>query len=126
LPADAAQRDLGKLRGGEQIVFHLADRAIGIYDSEIEDRAYFDGDVVPGDNVLRRHVHRHGAQIDAEHFFDERDHVRYARPARRYHAPQTKDDGALVFLENLDAGDDDERGDDEDCSRESEQLSDEV
>jgi hypothetical protein len=45
-------------------------------------------------------------------------------PGPRGAVPQTKDDGALVFLENLDAGDDDERGDDEDCSRGSKQLSD--
>src|SRR5262249_51576949 len=41
----------------------------------VEDRAHLQRDVVPGDHVLRRDVHRDRAQVDADRLLDARDHV---------------------------------------------------
>src|SRR5207253_6336828 len=47
-------------------------------------------DVVLGDHVLRRDVHRDRAQVDADRLLDPRDHVNDPRPARRDDRPSRK------------------------------------
>ena len=88
LAADAAQRRLRDLRRGVEVVLHLHNRAVGVEDAEIEHGAYFDGDVVAGDDVLRGHVEGDGPQVEAEHLLDERDDVDDPGTARRSQTSQ--------------------------------------
>src|SRR5439155_1317333 len=100
---------------GEKIVLDLADRAVRLQHAEVEHRVDLDRNVVAGDHVLRRNVHRDGAEIDPHELLDERYNVRDAGAARLDHAAEAEDDGALVFAKDLDAAD--KQHDDDDKNR---------
>ena len=73
LAANAAQRGLGQLAGGVEVVldgdngFHRVDHP------EIDHRAHLDRDVVAGDDILRRNIHGHQPQADLLHPVEDRD-----------------------------------------------------
>src|SRR5438270_698069 len=79
LADDAAQRGLRELRGGVLIVLHLRERRVGVDDAEITHGVHFDGDVVAGDDILRRNVERFKPKADAVQRFDRPHHQPYAR-----------------------------------------------
>ena len=60
-----AQRRLGKLARGVEVVLDLDDRLGRVEHPHVEHRVHLDRDVVPGDDVLRRDVERHDAERDA-------------------------------------------------------------
>src|ERR1051325_1765523 len=116
LAADASERDLGELGGGKEVIRDFADRAVRIEHSEIEHGAYFHGNVVSCDYVLRRHVQRDSPEINTNHRFDEWDHISDSGTARGRHPAETKNYGPLVFSENFDPADD-QNGDYDDNRR---------
>ncbi len=56
---------------------------VGLHDPEVDDRVDLDGDVVLGDDVLRRDVHDHRPQADLDHLVDDRDQEDDARALSR-------------------------------------------
>ena len=60
-----AQRRLRDLRGGDEEVFDLDDRFLGVDDAEVGDRVDAGRDVVAGDHLLRRDVEGDRPQVDA-------------------------------------------------------------
>ena len=67
LAQDGAQRCLGELGGGVDVVLHLEDGLERVHDPEVDDRVHLHRDVVPRDDVLGRHVHDDGAQGHPDH-----------------------------------------------------------
>ena len=67
-----AQRGLRELARRLQEVLDLDDRLLRIDDAEVHHRVDLDRHVVARDDVLRRHVEHHGAQVDAHHLLDDR------------------------------------------------------
>ena len=57
LAEDGAERGLGELRGLVDVVGDLDDRLVGVDDAEGDDCVDLEGDVVAGDDVLRRDFH---------------------------------------------------------------------
>ena len=114
LAADGAQRGLRQLHRGEQIIFDLGDRARGIHDAKVQDRADLDGHVVLGDHVLRRDVQRNGPQIDSLHPLEHGDHEDHARPAIRSEAAETEDYAALVLVEDIETAQNENCNDEDD------------
>src|SRR5699024_8505258 len=53
-----------KLAGGVQIIFHLNNGAIRLYNTKVNNRIYLHGNVICGDNVLRWYVHRYDTKVD--------------------------------------------------------------
>ena len=51
-----SQRRLGELAGGVVVVLDLGDRFARAHDPEVDHRVDLDGDVVAGDDVLRRDI----------------------------------------------------------------------
>src|SRR5262249_46910868 len=75
--------------------------AVGIDHPEVEDRAHLQRDVVPGDHILRRDVHRDRAQVDADRLLDARDHVDDPWPSRADEATQAEHHRTLVLAPDL-------------------------
>src|SRR5579884_1820666 len=71
--------------------------------TEIDHRIDLDRDVVARDHVLARHVVHDGAQVDAHHLLDDRDHQDEARPAHAGKAAEREHHGTLVFAQDADA-----------------------
>src|SRR5438093_4281031 len=72
-------------------------------DAEVDDRVHLHADVVPGDDVLRRHVQHDRAQADPHHAVDGPGHQRQPRALGRFQeVAQTEDDGPLVLVQDLD------------------------
>src|SRR5579864_9030718 len=112
-----AQRGLGELAGGDEIIPDLDDGALGIDDAEVDDGRDLDRDVVAGNHVLRRHLIDDDAQIDAHHLLDERHQEEKAGPLGSGIAAEREDDAALVFAQHADRGIDENQhqyGDDDD------------
>src|SRR4029077_19943815 len=112
-----AQRGLGELAGGDEIVPDLDDGALGIDDAEIDDGRDLDRDVVAGNHVLRRHLIDDDAQIDAHHLLDERHQEEKAGSLGSGIAAEREDDAAFVFAQHADRGIDENQhqyGDDDD------------
>ncbi len=108
LAQHAAQGGLRDLGGGVEIVLDRDHRALGIDHPEVDHRAHLDGDVVPGDDVLRRHVEGHRLQAHLDHAVDQRQEEDDARsialPAQVEDgagtAAEAKDDGPLVLAKD--------------------------
>src|SRR5581483_2486967 len=98
LPAGAPQRDLGQLRAGEQIILHFRDRPVWVDYPEVENRADFDRDVVARNHVLRRHIHRYGAQLHSQHLFNPGDDVDNPRAARSDQTAEPKNHRPFILL----------------------------
>jgi len=62
LAEDGAQRGLRELADGVEAVLHLEHGIVGVDDAEVDDGVDLLADVAAGDDVLRGHVVRHGAQ----------------------------------------------------------------
>ena len=67
LAEHAPQRRLRELRRRVEIVLDLHDRLVRVHDAEVDDRVDLHRDVVPRDDVLRRHVVDDGAQRHPDH-----------------------------------------------------------
>ena len=74
-----------------------------------------DGDIVAGDDVLRRHIEGDDAQADADETVNGPEDEDQAGPlGHRQEAPEAEDDGALVLVEHLDALEDVHHREDDD------------
>ena len=97
-----AQGRLRDLRGGDHVVLDLHDRVVRLDDAEVRHRVDAHGDVVLRDDLLRRDVERHRAQVDPDHPVDERDDQEDARPlGLREESPEAEDHAALVLARDL-------------------------
>src|SRR5690606_30482964 len=76
LADDAPQRRLRHLGHREPVVLHTDDGLHRVDHLEVDDRVDPDGDVVPGDAVLRGHRQRHDLHVDLPHAVDDRDDPR--------------------------------------------------
>src|SRR5208337_4563071 len=114
LAADGAQRGLRQLHRGEQVVCDLGHGARRVDDAKIQHRADLDRHVVLGDDVLRRDVERHGAKINSRHPLEYGNHENHARPAIRSETPESKNDAALVFVEDLEPAQNENYADEDD------------
>src|SRR6266852_305548 len=98
----AADGGLRELRGSVLIILHLGERQIGVDDAEIADRVHFHGDVVAGDDVLRRDVERFDAQAHARERFDgPEDEIQPGALGLRQHAAETQHHTAFPFLDDV-------------------------
>ena len=102
LSEDAAQGGLRNLRCGADMVGDVHDGGHGVQDVEVDDRVYAHGDVVFGDRLLARHVHRDRTQIDLHHPLDDRDDDEEAGTARALQTAETEDDTSFVLLDDAD------------------------
>ncbi len=114
LAEGAAQRGLRDLRRRLDVVRHLRDGVVGVDHAEVDHRVDLDGDVVAGDDLLRRHLMGDGAQVDARHAVDEGNDEEQARALGPLNAAQAEDDAALVLLDDFDRRCGDHESDDED------------
>jgi hypothetical protein len=115
-----AQRRLRQLARRFEDVGDANDRFLGIDDAEIDDRVDSHRDVVPRNDVLRRHVEHDDAQVDLDHLLQTGNQDDESGPLDLLEAAQEEHDAALVFLEDLErvVGDDDHhRGDQSDCCK---------
>ena len=98
-----AQGCLGELRGLVDVVRDLDYGAGGVEDAQRDDGVDLDGDVVAGDDVLRRNLEHFLPQGDANHLIewaeDEDDAGAFGL---RQDPAEAEDDAALIFAENLD------------------------
>src|SRR5688572_14402467 len=53
--------------GREDVVLYLEDALVRVDDPEVDDRGHAGGDVVAGDDLLRRHLHGDGPQVYLDH-----------------------------------------------------------
>ena len=83
LSADRSQRGLRKLHRAVEIVADLGHRARRIDHAKVQHGADLDRDVVARDDVLRRDVEGHRAQIDAHRALEDRDDEDNAGAAKR-------------------------------------------
>ena len=58
------------------------------------------GDVILGDDLLRRDIHGDGAQSDLGHALEDRDEDDQARPSDARAFAQEEDDAAIVLLDD--------------------------
>src|SRR5579859_5949 len=102
LADDAAQSGLRLLRSGVEIVLHLGKRQVCIHNAEVANRVYFNGNVIAGNDVLRRHVESFNAQRDAIKSLDgPEDQAQSGRLRFGHHASQTQNHSALPFLDDV-------------------------
>src|SRR5215217_119993 len=73
LAEDAPQGSLGDLAGGEDVVLYLEDALVWVNDPEVDHGVHAGGDVVAGDDVLRRYVHGDGSEVYLDHVINERE-----------------------------------------------------
>ena len=99
-----AQRRLGDLRGRHEEALDVDDRARGVDHAEVADRVHLGGHVVTRDQVLRRDVERHRAQVHAHHPVDGRDQQDQPRALHAEQAAEPEHDGALVLAQDPDRG----------------------
>jgi len=79
--------------------------------AKVEHGADLDRDIVARDDVLRRDVERHRAQVDAHRALQNRDDEDYSRAAKRIEASEPEHHCALIFVEHLEAAQQHDRGD---------------
>jgi hypothetical protein len=90
LTEDAAQRGLGDLGGGHQVVLDGHHRAHRVDHVEVGDGVHPQGDVVLGDDVLGRDVGGDGLEVDLHHPVDDRDDEEQAGPLAPITRPSRK------------------------------------
>jgi hypothetical protein len=93
---------------------HLDHRSLGIDDTEVDDRADLDGDIVPGDHILARNLVDDDTEIDADHLLDERYEQHEARSLGAGIAAEREDDAALVLAQDPDRRTEDKQDEDDD------------
>ena len=65
------QGSLGYLRGSPDVVQDLNYRSLRVNHPEIHNGIYPDGNIVPGDYLLGRYIHRHHPQVNLRHPVNE-------------------------------------------------------
>src|SRR5215208_804519 len=98
------ERRLRELARREEEVGHLQEGAVRLHDAEVDDRVHLHGDVVAGDDVLRRHLLRRDAHVDDDHPVDERDDPLEPGAADAGEPPEAEHDALLVLVHDPDAG----------------------
>src|ERR1700722_2465147 len=104
LPEYRAKGCLGKLRGLVDVVRNLNDSLCRIDDPQGNDGVHLQGDVIAGDDILRRHFHGFLPQADADDLSDGTEDPNDAGSFGRLlaDAAKGKDHAPLILLENLD------------------------
>ena len=107
LAQDGAEGGLGELRGLVDVVRDLDDGAGGVDDPQGDDGVDFEGDVVAGDDVLRRDFHCFLTKAHPDNLVERAEDEDDARAGGGLlHAAKAEDDGSLVLLEDLDGVED--------------------
>ncbi len=113
---DGAQGGLGELRGLVDVVGDLDDGLGGVDDAEGDDGVDLEGDVVAGDDVLRRDLHGLLAEGDANDLVEGAEDPDDAGAlGGLLHAAEAEDDAALILFEDVEGVDEveDDDGDGE-------------
>src|SRR6185295_15903949 len=100
LPKDRAQRSLCKLAGCGLELLDLDDCLLGIDHTEVDHGIDLDGDVVPRDHILRRHVEHARAQVHSHHLLDERHDNHETRTFYLPEATEQKHNGTLILAQD--------------------------
>ena len=115
LAEDRAQRRLGDLGSGVDIVQDLGHGTLRVDDAEVDHRDDLDRDVVAGDDLLGGDLEGDGAEVDLDQPVDaEGDDEEEPRPLERDQAAEPEDDPALVFLGDAHAGEEEDDQDQDD------------
>ena len=115
LAKDGAQGGLGELRGLVGVIGDLKDGERGVDNAQGDDGVDLDGDVVAGDDILRRHLHDFLAERDADELVQRAQDEEEAWAFGLWEcAAEAEDDGALVFAKDVDAVEEIEAEDDDD------------
>lgn len=104
---DVAEGGLGESAGGVAVIGGFEDGFLGVDDASIDDGVNIDGDVVAGDDLLFRDVHRGGADVDLDHFVDVRNDDAEAWVQGARIATEAEDNAAFVLVDDADPGDND-------------------
>ncbi len=94
------------------------DGFLGIDNSEVDNRIDAHRNVVPGNDILCRHVENHDSQIHLGHFLQARDQYDQPRTFDRLESAKKEYYAAFVLLQDLDRVveyDDDQNGEETDC-----------
>jgi hypothetical protein len=105
LAQDRSQAGLGDLPRRPAVIFYLHDGVAGIDHPEIGHGVHPDRHVVAGDGLLRGDIQGDDAQVDLHHAVYEGDDEKETRPLCALQPAQTKNDAALVLLDDLDGRD---------------------
>src|SRR6266404_742684 len=98
-----AQSGLRKLRSLVGVIRDFNHGLVGIDHAQKNNRVNLQGDVVAGDDVLRRNLERFLPQRNTHHAIDRAKDQNYAWTLCRAHqASEAEDDAALVFGQDLD------------------------
>ena len=120
LAEETPQSRLGQLGRGVDIILDLDHALERVDDPEVQDGVDLDRDVVLGDDVLRRDVHRDEPQADPDHAVDWGEHQDDPRAlGLGKHSAQPENHAPLVFPKDLDGAQDveDHKSDDDDRRR---------
>ena len=105
LAEDAAEGGLSHHRRRIEVVLNLDNRSLLVDDTEINDGVDLHGHVIPGNDVLRRHVHGDGPEAYAHQLVDKwnDDHDTGSVPADEAvsHSSKPKDHGTLIFAQHM-------------------------
>ena len=106
------------------MVLDLEDALVGVHHPEVDDGGHSGGDVVAGDDLLRRHLHGDGPQVYLDHPVHDRQEDEEPRSlGPSLYPTDPKDHTPLVLLDYLDGAeydrDDDYRDDHHHDGRES-------
>jgi len=103
LAEETPQGRLGQLGGGVDIILDIDHALKRVYDPEVKDGVDLHRDVVLGDDVLGRDVHRDEPQADFHDAVDRGEDEDEARPlGLGQEAAETEDDPPLVLSQDLD------------------------
>ena len=98
-----SQSSLRKLRSLVGVIRNLHHGLIRIDHAQKNNRIHFQGNVVAGDDVLRRNFDRLLSKRDAHHAVERSEHQNHARPfGRTQQTSEAEDDAALIFSQDLD------------------------
>ena len=101
---DGSQGGLCELPCGIGEVLNLKDRLVRVHDAIIDDRIDRGGDIVFGDDILRRHVSGNDAKVDGRHPEDRDPHEPQSGLFDAHIAPKEEHDAALVLLDDSNTG----------------------
>src|SRR5919106_5857490 len=103
----APKGGLSHLRRAEQVVLDGDRRPDRLHHVEVRDRVHPDGHVVPGDDVLRRDVHRHRLEVHLHHPVHDGDDEEQPGALGPDHSSEPEDHASLVLLHDPDRRDED-------------------